>query len=416
MTVLETSFHLISAYSEHILTILQPSLDSKSFDMTLGCVFLTPVLSCINSRWNLPVGLIAGIPTFSHLDPPWPWPGLLLPLSSDNLPFFHRFLYALSLPMVYLGSRSILRPHIIALQSFCPTLTTDFAIQGPGIHYPYIVKTVIGFEFSRVRMPLTEYVGPLLSKNPIPLSENTALKEWLESKPNRSVVYVSMGSRYQLSKENGRAVLEGVMQTNLSLLWSLKKKNQGILEGLHYDSKRVFVSDWTPQFSVLGSSTIHSAVLHGGFGGLTEALWHGVPIVGFPQSVEQKVNVGRLYHSGLGLMLDKESFTASNIARHVDELDKGHYRHKIKLHQKMVELAGGSKRAADLVEFYADVGYTHMVPAYVKYNWNWIQYYNADVWLLVAGTMLLCGFLFYKCLMCIAIHCWSCLQRKTKTD
>lgn len=49
----------------------------------------------------------------------------------------------------------------------------------------------------------------------------------------------------------------------------------------------------------------------------------------------------------------------------------------------MFELAGGGKRAADLVEFYEEVGYDHLIPSYVRYNWSWIQSCNLDVWVVL---------------------------------
>ena len=46
--------------------------------------------------------------------------------------------------------------------------------------------------------------------------------------------------------------------------------------------------------------------------------------------------------------------------------------------KKIFILAGGVERAADLVEHYKDVGYSHLIPAYAKYDCNFIQYYNVD--------------------------------------
>ena len=56
------------------------------------------------------------------------------------------------------------------------------------MNIPQIVQTVIGFEFPRTISPLSEYVGPILSKSPVPLSEG--LEIWLKNKPEKSVLYI----------------------------------------------------------------------------------------------------------------------------------------------------------------------------------------------------------------------------------
>ncbi len=38
--------------------------------------------------------------------------------------------------------------------------------------------------------------------------------------------------------------------------------------------------------------------------------------------------------------------------------------------QMAFEMAGGVDRAADLVEYYWEFGYSHLVPSYAKYNWS----------------------------------------------
>ena len=106
---------------------------------------------------------------------------------------------------------------------------------------------------------------------------------------------------------------------------------------------RVFISDWTPQFSV-----VHSAILHGGYNGLTEALWNGVPVIGFPQMMEQVLNVGRLYHNKLGLRLDNETLNSDKVAAAVGSIDCGSFRSNVKKLQKMFKLAGVD-RAVELM-------------------------------------------------------------------
>ena len=75
--------------------------------------------------------------------------------------------------------------------------------------------------------------------------------------------------------------------------------------------------------------------------------------------------------------------------------------------------AGGEDKTSDLMELYADIGYQHLVPAYAKYKWSWIQYYmyNVDVQLvlcLLLGGVVYCVTKLCKC-------CCRCRLRNNKT-
>ena len=408
-------FQKISLYSVDMLHSLNDSLTSGAYDIVIGDDFMMSLLACISSGWNIPA-VMAGATTqvFPHLQPPWPWPGVLQASASENLTFLERMLSVMVVPVkAVVYKQLMMTPYKAALRDFCPHLTFEEFSEASGIYLPHIVPTVIGFEYPRPLTPLSEYVGPLVPRHPEPLSQSKALEQWLEAQPERGVVYVSMGSRFGLTLEMGRALLEGVMQTHYSLLWSLKKSSHWILDGLTIDRDRVFISEWTPQFSVLASKAIHSAILHGGFNGLNEALLHGVPVLGLPLMEEQVLNIGRLFHNGLGLRLDGGTLDSSSVAGAVAAIDGGQYRQNVRKLQKMFQLAGGVERAADLVEFYEDVGYVHLVPAYAKYRWSCIHYYNVDVWLVVASVVLLLVYINIK-LLVVVTRC--CCKRKPKTD
>lgn len=187
------------------------------------------------------------------------------------------------------------------------------------------------------------------------------------------------------------------------MLWSLRKSNQWILKDIELNPDRVLILEWTPQLSVLGSGVIHSAILHGGYNGLTEALCNGVPIIVCPQMLEQSYNAGRVHYNGFGIQLDAKDLSSSKISESLAALDTGEYRSKVSKIQKIFQMAGGTKRAADYVEFYEDVGYAHLVPAYAKYQWSWVQYYNTDVYAVVVAVLMLeflCLRASCKCLFC----------------
>ena len=75
--------------------------------------------------------------------------------------------------------------------------------------------------------------------------------------------------------------------------------------------------------------------------------------------------------------------------------------------------AGGAKRASDLVEFYAEVGYDHLIPAYVKYEWSWVQYYNLDVHCLLLLILLSVTYISCRVVKCsYRICCSKCNKMK----
>lgn len=404
----------VSYYTYDTLHHLNQSLSGKpSYDIVLGEEFVMTALKCIDSGHHIPsvaIGTTLQMQTQHY--PQWAWPSMLLGRASENMSFLQRMASTIDkhiTPLIFkyflvLSSKA-------GLEKFCPKATLDDLAFSSGISLPHIVPTVVGFDYARTKFPMTENVGPLVSRSPAPLSEEMA--EWLARKPTWSVVYVSMGSMATLSKESGRAILEGVMKTNYSLLWSLRKPNQWILEGLEVDPERVLISEWTPQLSVLASPAIHSAILHGGFNGINEALWNGVPVIGLPIHNDQAMIVGRIVHQGLGLELHKDKMTSSAVVEAIATLDAGDQIRNVRRLQKMFQLAGGVRRAADLVEHYKEVGYTHLVPSYLKYRWSWVQYYNADVYALLmvtAGLAIAC--LVKVCRCCLRVMC----RPKQKTE
>ena len=370
----------------------------------------------MNSLHKFPLLYVGTFTMIVHLLPTWPWPNVMQGASSDNLSFKDRVLNVFQV----LGMKTLLYrvayASLAELKEYCPSVTINEALSQIGVTTPYIVPNVIGFEYPRTITPLTEYTGPLIAQVVSdPLTDK--LKQWLMDKPEQSVVYISMGSKLHLDEKGGQAFLEGVKNTNFSLLWSLRKTNQWILDGLDVDPDRVLISDWIPQFSVLGSEAIHSAILHGGINGLSEALFNGVPTVVVPQQSEQEFNAGRVHFNGLGIYLDHNTISSSRITESLKALDTGEYRSKVAKLQKVMRMAGGVERAADLVEFYADVGYAHLVPAYAKYQWSWVHYYNADVYALMVLILVIVTLFFKTCCKYICKNCCSHSKReKEKKD
>lgn len=402
--------HLLKNYSKKVMQHLNHSLSERVFDVVVGDVMLAPLLVCIDSSLKIPSIILSNnLDILFHLYPPWAWASMLVGPVSDDLTFSQRFTNVLE---KLISPLNYYLPYEAALKHYCPLATVSDFSQAAGVKIPYILPTVIGFEYARTISPLTEYVGPLVLKSPDPLSEE--IKEWLERKPDRSVVYVSMGSVLVLDKKSGEAIAKGILETGYDLLWSIRKSNQWILEGLEMGSDRVLLSEWTPQFSVLQSKAIHSVIFHGGFNGLNEALYNGIPVIGLPMTHEQAFNVARLYHNGLGVHLEIETLTSCKVKEAILSVNTGKHRQKIGNLQNMFRFAGGTKKVADLVEFYEEVGYAHLIPAHAKYKWSWVKYHNADVYVTVAALLASLVACLLACLKCIC-RCCS-LKPKVKAD
>ena len=137
---------------------------------------------------------------------------------------------------------------------------------------------------------------------------------------------------------------------------------------------------------MLGHRAVGIAVVHGGMNGIHEALYNEVPLIVLPFNGDQMSNAGHVHYHSLGIHLQESDITVSGIVDAIKRVDEGNYRENVKCLKKSFMDAGGVERAADLIELYDDIGYSHLIPAYTRHNWSWVQYYNADLY--VALTLL----------------------------
>jgi len=129
-----------------------------------------------------------------------------------------------------------------------------------------------------------------------------ALRIWLAQGDGlQPIVYVSTGSMGTGNSENMQQMAAGLMpgarRGEYRLLWSLKKKfwasaglSEEDSEREWYDSGDVFICGWLPQDQLLRRDEIKVFVTHGGWGGTTEGLLSGTPLVVMPFFGDQPSN------------------------------------------------------------------------------------------------------------------------------
>ncbi|KAG5058052.1 hypothetical protein AAZX31_05G139800 [Glycine max] len=119
--------------------------------------------------------------------------------------------------------------------------------------------------------------------------------EWLDSKEDKSVVYVSFGSYFELSKRQTEEIARALLGCSFPFLWVIRVKEEEkeeeeelcFREELEGKGKLV---KWCSQVEVLSHGSVGCFVTHCGWNSTMESLVSGVPMVAFPQWSDQKTN------------------------------------------------------------------------------------------------------------------------------
>ncbi|CAL5197753.1 unnamed protein product [Lathyrus oleraceus] len=131
-------------------------------------------------------------------------------------------------------------------------------------------------------------------------AENSCI-EWLNSKPNSSVIYISFGSLIVLSKKQMSNLATALKNSRQNFLWVVKLENNGRLawedpayelpkEFLEETEGRVLVVKWCAQTKVLQHPAVACFISHCGWNSLLETLIIGVPVIAYPSWADQPTN------------------------------------------------------------------------------------------------------------------------------
>ena len=386
------------------------------FDMIISDAVLMPIGIYFHKKGKKSVlfsTLLGG--RFPATEPEWPVP-IVNSGQADDLSFIERFLNTLFIRLFFLTLFNIFLSIPGSDPYYKEVLGNVTVLSYPGVHIPMIITSVYGFDYPRIRWPLIEYVGPVLTNSPPQIDGE--LQTWLDGKPRKSVICISMGTTASLSENNARAILEAVMSTPYHALWVIKPQNRDVLNGVDLTvyGSRLFLAEWVPQQRVLRHVSILMTVLHCGLNGVQESLSNALPVICIPYAYDQFEVATRIASAGVGIPMygfidslrGKKEFDSDAMKGAIHSLLSGNYAENALKIQRLFKQAGGVKRAADLIEFYEDVGYEHLVPAYAKHEWNWVQLYNADVWITLCMTCFGVGWVWWKIAKWVLHRCGCC--------
>ena len=382
-------------------------LNSSNYDYIISDIATAYVGYYIQSAWNNDniMLVMPTVPIQPQYSIPWPFPCVFSPIS-DNMSFYDRFLTT----VLYNPMEKVM----FVVFDYLLRIDKERSIFDASSRFfeqPLLINTVIGFDWPKTILPLQHYVGPMFLSTSPPL--DSTLVDWLSNiPPDSQVIYVSMGTTGEVTDKMAKAFIE--LSLNYIIVWSLRQSNHDILNGLSINKDRVYISPWISQITMLQHHSVVLAILHCGINGVMEALYHSVPVICFPSVYEQFDVAYRLESQGLGIWFIPSKVTTYDIVDSVHKIRTSGYNEQVRKVSCLLRAGGGAKKGADLVELYADIGHDHGIPSFIRYKWNFIQYYNIDVWLVIVSSVIIIIWGSHKMCKCCLSYCSS--HQKTKRD
>jgi hypothetical protein len=240
-----------------------------------------------------------------------------------------------------------------------------------------LINSYFGITPSQVLGPLTHMVGPVMSSQHTPLSDQERV--FLDT--HQRVAYVAFGQvvvphQHKIELILGalldqieRNQLDGVIwvgfeqqvavfeQENPFMVWTLNTSSSthtfkapifgSIL------SKDLFTPSWAAQFAILQHPSTVLFVSHGGASSANEATFHGVPILVLPYNGDQSLMGHALSVAGVARMYDHAESNFELIKSQIDELlfDMDGYVARNLTRMKTLAQIGSKRKAyaADLI-------------------------------------------------------------------
>lgn len=220
--------------------------------------------------------------------------------------------------------------------------------------------TFFGFEMARPIPSNVAMVGPILSDKTTPLSEPLAF--WMdEAKSREGVLYVSFGTLVTLEPWQIDTLITGLKRLKINILWSMADHQPAFDPSIFPPSFRH--EKYVSQRAVLEHPAMRLFLSHCGVNSVHESLWAGIPLLALPIANDGYYNASRVEDAGVGLQLDKRSFTADEVEKKANQLlFDPRYALTAKKLSIIQHFCHGRERTADLLECISKVGIEHYLP------------------------------------------------------
>ncbi len=168
--------------------------------------------------------------------------------------------------------------------------------------------------------------------------------EHLADKP---IIYISLGTIFNERPDFYRMCIEAFRETPYQVVMvlpaSIDRAQVGEIPA------NFIVEPYVPQLELFPRVTVF--ITHGGMSSVQEALSFGVPLVVFPQMIEQMGTAQRVAELGAGLVMTNEDVTSDSLRANVERImGDPTFRENSEKIRVSLKAAGGYERAADTIQ------------------------------------------------------------------
>lgn len=205
-------------------------------------------------------------------------------------------------------------------------------LEGPILNQIRIVCPniyTIGPLHAHLKSKLSKQTSPPAATSSSSLwKEDRSCIEWLDAQQPRSVLYVSFGSIAQLGNDQFLEFWHGLVNSGVKFLWVIRpdsidgkdSRSEVPLELSEGTKQRGYIVEWAPQEEVLAHKAIGGFLTHNGWNSTLESIFEGVPMICWPNFLDQQVNsrfVSEVWRLGLDM---KDSCERGVVERMVRDL------------------------------------------------------------------------------------------------
>ena len=184
------------------------------------------------------------------------------------------------------------------------------------------------------------------------------------------------------------------------VIWRLNSRDEVILPD------NVMVAQWLPQQDILAHKSVRLFITHSGNNGQYEAIYHAVPMIGFPILGDQFYNARRLDYKGYGISMDLCDFTADQLLGNIHKiLGNSSYKERVTKASKIFRSQAQSpvEKATFWIEHVCRFGGDHLrsagndLPLYSYFMLDVLLFILAILLIVIYLMFMLIGFVLQKC-------------------